>query len=302
MRQYTVKSQQHVAQLRFRPNSAELTGILTTGRKLLSWDLASGKPQHKNVRGVVMTSFDYSTDGTQLAIGEVNGIVTIYDVPSFQIQDEFHLVSGQQVHGQVRRSITQVAFSPSQEPRNQWVVAVNSEIQLRNLKTSEIVAAFDEGSYEAIAFMPKSDAVIVVDGVEDELISWTIKPVRERFRVNIVPRSRSRGYRLAISPDGESIAVTEGAGIRLVNAVGELRGRIELTQSPHDFVFLPGNNQLAVADGGNTVKIFDIHTCSQAQEFDWGIGTVYCLTVHPDGTIAAAGGENGQVVVWDLEG
>ena len=75
-----------------------------------------------------------------------------------------------------------------------------------------------------------------------------------------------------------------------------------MNQPPYDFVFLPGSQKLAVADGGNTVKIFDIHTCTQAQEFDWGIGTVYCLTVHPDGTIAAAGGENGQVVVWDLDG
>ena len=310
MRQYSVKSQhsRHVTQLRFRPNSAELTGLtgrLVNARNLVAWDLASGKSEQlKHFRGEIISSFDYSPDGTQLAAGDVSGIATIYEVPGYLRLDEFHLVSGQQAAGQRWRSIAQVAFSPSSEPRNQWVVAISNEIQLRNIKTREVIAAFDLGLFEAVAFTPSGDAIVVIEREEAELISWTIKPVRERFRIKIdrkqrTNRSRSR---LAISPDGETIAVTEGNTIRLVNAVGELRGRIPLTQPPHDFVFLPGNNQLAVADGGNTIKIFDIHTCTQAQEFDWGIGTVYCLTVHPDGTIAAAGGENGQVVVWDLDG
>ena len=302
MRQYCVKSQKPVTQLRFRPNSSELTGLLSHGKKLVAWDLVSGNVQQlKHFRGDTITSFDYSPDGTRFAVGDVGSIATIYEVPGFRRLDQLILVSGQ-TYVQVREwPISKVAFASSLEPRNQWVVAISSEIQLRNIKTCEVIAAFDLGHYESVVFTPKGDSIVVVNRATSEIVSYTIKPVRVRFTIKSHGDLRSQEVRLAISPDGETIAVTEGAGVRMLNGIGVTRGRITTDQSPHDFVFLPGG-QLAVADGGPTVKIFDTRTHRKVQEFDWGIGTVYSLTVHPDGTMAAAGGENGQVVVWDLEG
>ena len=35
--------------------------------------------------------------------------------------------------------------------------------------------------------------------------------------------------------------------------------------------------------------------------YDWQIGPVNSLTFAPDGMTCAAGGESGEVVIWDVE-
>jgi hypothetical protein len=57
---------------------------------------------------------------------------------------------------------------------------------------------------------------------------------------------------------------------------------------------LAGNNDA-------TARIIDTHTWEVVRQYAWDIGRLVSVAVSPDGALAAAGGQKGRVVVWDLD-
>ena len=68
-----------------------------------------------------------------------------------------------------------------------------------------------------------------------------------------------------------------------------------------DAAFHPGGRFLAATSNDATVKLYDTSTWDVARTFTWQIGRVRSIAFSPDGTLAAAGGDTGQVVVWDVD-
>jgi WD40 repeat protein len=65
--------------------------------------------------------------------------------------------------------------------------------------------------------------------------------------------------------------------------------------------FLPGGETVLTAGMDGTARLWDANTGQELRAFDWGIGKVRVAAIAPDGLTAAAGGEKGQIVVWDVE-
>lgn len=61
------------------------------------------------------------------------------------------------------------------------------------------------------------------------------------------------------------------------------------------------HGRFLLAACGKQVLEFDPASWKVARQFDWKIGTVNCLAVSAEGTLAAAGGDKGRVAVWDVE-
>jgi WD40 repeat protein len=65
--------------------------------------------------------------------------------------------------------------------------------------------------------------------------------------------------------------------------------------------FHPSGKYLAATSNDETVKLYDTATWQVARTFTWNIGKMRSIVFSPDGTLAAAGSDKGQVVVWDVD-
>jgi WD40 repeat protein len=107
---------------------------------------------------------------------------------------------------------------------------------------------------------------------------------------------------LVFSPDGRTLAVTVGRSVRLCDA-DQFKPRIVLKGHGDCVIsaaFTPDSRVLVTASWDKTVRTWDTTTGGQTACLDWEIGRTFTVAVSPDGMTAAAGGEQPNVVLWDL--
>ena len=66
------------------------------------------------------------------------------------------------------------------------------------------------------------------------------------------------------------------------------------------FAFTPDGQHLLTSSTDGTVCRFDTTDFALADRLAWGLGPLHSVAVAPDGLTAAAGGDAGRVVVWDV--
>lgn len=66
-----------------------------------------------------------------------------------------------------------------------------------------------------------------------------------------------------------------------------------------DLAFAPDGELWALGHTDGTVRLRTRER--EVARFDWGIGRVASVAFAPDGLTCAAGGENGQIVLWDVD-
>jgi WD40 repeat protein len=111
---------------------------------------------------------------------------------------------------------------------------------------------------------------------------------------------------VAWCPDSRTVvAAGLAGGIALVDAIsGQLTARTEFARRPAAAVAVHPTVRMVLSADGSKVRSWRYENVALARQaaFDWHIGRVTALAVSPDGLLAAAGGSDGQVVVWDFEG
>lgn len=68
----------------------------------------------------------------------------------------------------------------------------------------------------------------------------------------------------------------------------------------------PNGRRLFVSSNGEetgaaTLQVFDTVTWNRTEQFTWNLGNLKSVAVSPDGTLAAAGSDHGEIVLWDVD-
>jgi WD40 repeat protein len=107
---------------------------------------------------------------------------------------------------------------------------------------------------------------------------------------------------VALGPDGRTLAALSGPVLRVRSPEAD-DVRVGSADGPElrKVAFHPGGRLVAVAAADGAVRIFDAQTGAEGAAFDFGTGPATAVAFAPDGMRAAAGGEAGRVVVWDVD-
>jgi WD40 repeat protein len=113
------------------------------------------------------------------------------------------------------------------------------------------------------------------------------------------------GSALAVSDDGETVATVLNNRLTVIAAENCAEPLAELKNEGKKhftgIAFHPSGKYLAATSNDETVKLYDTNTWEVAHTFTWKIGRMRCIAFSPDGALAAAGSDKGQVVVWDVD-
>jgi WD40 repeat protein len=107
----------------------------------------------------------------------------------------------------------------------------------------------------------------------------------------------------AFSPNSERLAIgfERNAEIHPVSGKSKpvvLKGHTRFVRA---VCFTPDGRTLMTACGDGFARLWNADTGELLRAYDFGIGKLYSGAFAPDGLTCAAGGETGQIVVWDVE-
>ena len=146
---------------------------------------------------------------------------------------------------------------------------------------------------------------LVVLGVIGPLWLSNDEPGREPPRMRLVPGEPGKiTNRLALSPDGTSIATTRGDGrvsLRDIRDEGGSGRLLDQRGTACVLAFSPDGQTLALGRDQPGILLFDLAAGRFRTSLDAPLFQVSALAFSPDGqTLAAASWRHGGILLWDL--
>lgn len=138
-------------------------------------------------------------------------------------------------------------------------------------------------------------------------VRLTIRRAADGFRVTELPYPHGQIQQFLASPDGGLLVGRLGTELHVWGAADwkappvVVAGGHDAAMEPAAAAFHPSGRYLLLANNDPSVIALDTSTWKRVQTWKWDAGALRSAAVSPDGTLAAAGGAGGTVVVWDLD-
>jgi WD40 repeat protein len=150
-------------------------------------------------------------------------------------------------------------------------------------------------------FLPDGERFITVDelAVRIRAVADNAELASTRFPANSVSHP-------LLSPDGKHLAVSGYTSMYVyeTTTLGKPQ-RISGSNAWGNFIsfaFHPGGRMLAVIHGGPTlVKLYRLEPLELDHKLNWRLGPLQCVAFSPDGSLGAAGSQDGRILLWDAE-
>jgi len=156
---------------------------------------------------------------------------------------------------------------------------------------------------------------LIAGTAADRFFTWEAAVVYDRESQHLVARSAATGEveaatAVPISTVAGLAARTNGLGAVAFNGStlvawrpGEKPSKVRAQTRAHfrAVAYHPSGDYLLAANNDTGIRVFDTSSWTVVKQYEWSIGRLTAVVVSPDGTLAAAGGEKGQVVVWDFD-
>ncbi len=118
--------------------------------------------------------------------------------------------------------------------------------------------------------------------------------------------------RLLFAPDNRQLVGLNGMNLVVwpVPEIGDLGTprlvRNVTRKSFTSMAYHPSGRRLYVTSNAGkpsdaTVHVFDTSSWNRTEQFAWKMGNLKAVAVTPDGTLAAAGSDHGEIVIWDVD-
>lgn len=106
---------------------------------------------------------------------------------------------------------------------------------------------------------------------------------------------------LAFSPDGRTLVLSSAFNLHLwdVETWTECK-RLNLSVPCTHLAYHPSGDMI-LGSTHSTLRLWDSDLSREIRVYDFGLSTALDLKFAPDGLRAAAGGPNGQVLLWDID-
>jgi WD40 repeat protein len=291
----------------FKGHEAVITDMTLTrdGKTVISssqdatirvWDFASGKEVRRikcNASGISL-----GPNGRTLAIA--SGVVFLWDI-----------TTGKELRQLGKGDIRGVRFSP--DGKILAVSEYSEGIILYDARTGKEQRRVKgrEWPPDTAAFSPDGKFLVTAGGGHKK--DWPTRPyytcelklwdVASGKEVRFFKEASAVTGVIAFSPDGKSVATTEGDfSVRLWDAAlgRELPRFAGHAQAVTGLAFSPDGRTLCSSSCDRTIRVWDTELCVERAVLRGHTGVVMAISLAPDGKTLASGSLDGTVRLWDV--